>query len=56
MSRYKIAVITLQGKPLTFHVSKYNISEGDFVEFTDEMTGRHKKFHASNVEIEVLEE
>lgn len=55
-TRYKIIVLTLQGNRLTFTVSKYKITEGSFVEFTDEVTGRHKKFHASRCEIEETKE
>lgn len=51
MIKYRLAVLTLQGKALTFTVSKYKIIEGDFVEFIDEVTGEPKKFHASRVEI-----
>ncbi len=56
MSRYKINILTLRGKPLTFHVSNYTITEGDFIEFTDEVTGKLKKFHASRCEIDEVEE
>lgn len=52
MSRYKIIILTLQNRTLTFHVSKYEITEGDFIEFDDEVTGVHKKFHTSRCEIE----
>jgi len=52
MKIYKIAVLTLQGRPLTFHVSEYTITKGGFVEFVDEKTGRNKKFHGSRCEIE----
>jgi hypothetical protein len=52
MSRYKINILTLQNSTLTFTVSKYTISEGSFVEFVDEKTGKHKRFHASRCEIE----
>lgn len=55
MSRYKINVQTLKGNFLTFTVSKYEITDGDFVEFTDERTDKHKKFHASNCEIEEVQ-
>lgn len=51
-TRYKITVLTLQGHQLTFHVDRYEITDGDFVEFTDEKTGKHKKFHGSRCEIE----
>ena len=51
MRRYKIQYLTLQGKPLTFTVSKYEITEGDFIEFIDEKTGEKKKFHCSRCEI-----
>ena len=56
MRRYKIQYLTLQGKSLTFTVSKYDITEGDFVEFVDERTGSHKKFHASRCEITEVED
>jgi hypothetical protein len=52
MSRYKINVLTLQGDRLTFTVSEYEIADGGFVTFTDEKTGKHKRFHASRCEIE----
>jgi len=53
--RYKIIVLTLIGKTLTFTVSEYKITEGDFVEFIDEKTGQKQTFHASRCEIkEVL--
>lgn len=51
MKKYKIYVLTLQNQQLTFTVSKYNIAEGDFIEFTDEKTGDKKQFHASRCEI-----
>jgi len=53
MTKYKISVRTLQGVPLTFTVSSYQIVEGDFVEFIDERSPERKKlkFHASNCEI-----
>lgn len=53
---YKISTLTLQGRQLTFHVKEYSISAGDFVEFTDEKTGIHKKFHASRCEITGIDE
>ena len=56
MSRYKIHILTLQDKSLTFHVSKYDVVEGDFIEFVDEVTKKPKKFHASRVEIEEIVE
>ena len=56
MSRFRISILTLQGKSLTFTVSKYDITDGDFVEFTDEKTGDHKKFHASRCEIDEVED
>ena len=52
MSRYRISILTLQGKSLTFTVSDYKVTEGDFVEFIDKKTGDHKKFHASRCEID----
>ena len=52
MSRYKIKVLTLQGVNLNFTVSKYEITEGDFIEFIDEKTQRKLKFHGSRCEIE----
>ena len=55
MRRYRLTILTLQGNELTFHVSNFDITEGDFVEFIDEKTGKHKKFHASRVEIEEME-
>jgi len=55
MSRYKIVVRTIQGHILTFHVSKYTVSHGDFIEFVDEKTRKLKRFHASHCEIEEVE-
>ena len=49
--RYRISVLTLNEIQLTFTVSRYEITDGNFVEFTDEKTGQHKKFHASRCEI-----
>lgn len=54
MKNYKIVVLTLQGTPLTFHVSRYSIIEGDFVAFTDQKTNIPKQFHASRCEITEL--
>ena len=55
MRKFRISILTLRGVPLTFTVSKYKIIEGDFVEFVDEKTGSHKKFHASRCEIDEVE-
>ena len=55
MSRYRISILTLQGKSLTFTVSEYKVAEGDFIEFIDEVTKKHKKFHASRCEIDEVE-
>lgn len=55
MKKYKIIVLTLSNKTLTFTVSKYEIIEGDFVEFVDEYTGTTQKFHASRCEIKEVE-
>jgi hypothetical protein len=52
MSRFRITVLTLQGRALTFRVSKYEIVKGDFIEFIDEVTKKKKRFHASRCEIE----
>ena len=51
MSRYRISVLTLKGHTLTFRVSKYTISDGNFINFVDERTGERKQFHASRCEI-----
>lgn len=51
MEKFLIHVLTLQGKILVFTVSEYKITEGNFVEFTDERTNKNKKFHASRCEI-----
>ena len=56
MRRYKIQYLTLQGKSLTFTVSNYDITEGDFIEFIDEKTGVKKKFHCSRCEISEVED
>ena len=52
MKKYRISILTLQGKTLVFTVSSYKITEGNFVEFTDEVTSKNKKFHASRCEID----
>lgn len=51
---YKIQVKTLQGSMLTFTVENYSILEGDLIEFTDIVTGKTKRFHTSQVQIDVL--
>lgn len=51
MSRYRITILSLQGQILTFHVSKYEIVEGEFIQFTDEKDSKVKKFHSSKAEI-----
>ncbi len=51
MTKYKIVVLTLNGIRLTFTVSQYKITEGDFVEFYDEIKKEKKRFHASRCEI-----
>ena len=56
MRRFTISVLTLQGKSLTFTVSKYTVAEGNFIEFTDERTGKNKKFHSSRCEITEVED
>lgn len=55
MSRYKIKILTIQGKVIYFTVSNYSIIDGDFIEFTDERTGRLLNFHSSRCEIEVID-
>ena len=55
MKKYKIIVLNLSNRTLTFTVSKYEIVEGDFVEFIDEYTNQKQKFHASRVEIKEFE-
>jgi hypothetical protein len=55
MKKYKIIVLNLSNRTLTFTVSKYEIVEGDFVEFIDEYTGVKQKFHASRCEIKEVE-
>lgn len=52
MRRYKINILTLKGVNLHFTISKYEITEGNFIEFVDEVTGRKLKFHSSRCEIE----
>ncbi len=54
--RYKITVLTLQGHTLTYTVFEYTISEGNFVDFTDEKTKNHKRFHASRCEINEVQQ
>lgn len=54
MKRYKISVLTLAGARLTFTVSSYNVTDGNFISFIDEVTGRNLNFHASRCEIEVV--
>ena len=48
---YKIVVLTLQGQPLTYHVTSYDVIKGDFVSFIDTKTKILKLFHASRCEI-----
>ena len=55
MRKFTIVVLTLQGNFLTFTVSKYEIIDGDFVEFVDERTGKRKRFHSSRCEINEVE-
>jgi len=55
MSRYKINILTLKGVQLIFRISEYTITDGNFIEFTDERTGKVLSFHASNCEIEEIE-
>ena len=50
---YKIFVRTLQGNILSFTVDEYEVIEG-FVVFVDKKTKKHKRFHGSNCEIEVV--
>lgn len=50
--RFRISVISIHGKPLTYRVSKYKITEGDFVSFVDKLTGKTLSFHSSRCEIE----
>ncbi|HKL12457.1 MAG TPA: hypothetical protein VJ907_02505 [Halanaerobiales bacterium] len=55
MKKYKIVVKTLQGKIITFTVSKYSNVDGRII-FTDEYTNIPKNFDGRNCEIvEVLE-
>jgi len=54
MSRYRITILSIQGMFLTFHVDKYEITEGDFISFLDNKTKKSKKFHASRCEIEEI--
>ncbi len=42
----------MQGVTLHYSVSKYEITEGDFIKFTDEKTNKIKIFHASRCEID----
>ena len=56
MSRYRITILTLQGNFLTFTVAEYKILPGDYIQFTDERTGKIKKFHTSKTEIEEIKE
>ena len=49
--RFRISVISIHGKPLTYRVSKYKITEGNFVSFVDELTGKTMSFHSSRCEI-----
>lgn len=54
--KYRINVKTLQGQVLTYHVSKYEAIEADFIKFTDEKTGIVKQYHSSNCEITEVQE
>ena len=54
--KYNISVRTIQNTPLKFtNVTSYTIDEFGVVNFEDSMTGKQKKFHISNVEIEEVE-
>jgi hypothetical protein len=48
---YKIQVKTIHGAVITFTVEKYEIIDGDFLKFTDRITGQTKIYHSSNCEI-----
>lgn len=52
MSKYRINVLTVKNVTLTFTISEYRITKGEFIEFVDEKTNIPKKFHASRCEIE----
>ena len=52
--RYKIQVRTFQNNILTFTVDGYEVLEGDMIEFRDKVKDVVKRFHASQVEIEVI--
>ena len=49
--RYKIYVKALQGSLLTFSTEEYDVEDG-FVTWIDSKTGKVKRFHSSNCEIE----
>lgn len=51
MRKYRIQYWPFQGSSLTFTVSEYEIIEGDFIQFTDEKTGKVKRLHSSRCEI-----
>ena len=54
---FRIQVKMLQGIVFTYNsVKAYSIEEGDFVTFIDSKTNKQKKFHASNCEIQDMDE
>jgi hypothetical protein len=53
---FKIQVKTIHGSILTYTVESYTIEEGDFVSFTDRITGEKKLFHSSNCEIKEVKQ
>ena len=53
---FKIQVKTIHGNVITFSVEKYTIEDGDFVSFTDRVTGDKKLFHSSNCEIKEVKD
>jgi hypothetical protein len=54
MSKYKINVRTLKGDLLTYHISEYKIENGLLI-FTDEKTGKVKRYPINNTEIEEVD-
>jgi len=55
--KFRIQVKMIQGPIFTYNeVDGYSIEEGDFVTFIDSKTNKQKKFHASNCEIQDMDE
>jgi len=55
--KYQICVKTIHGKILIYNnVSSYKVIDGDFLEFIDDKTQEIKQYHASNCEVNKVED